>query len=232
MGLDVRFWLSRAVILIVAFGLVSSGIGESLAAKPAQSTATCPTGSAQVVLDPGHGGTDPGAINQTYGLVEKEQTLLVAQQAATLLSKSGYSVALTRYDNETSLGNSERGEIANACGAQVFVSIHFNSSTSPDPNYTKTFWGKRRKDEVFSQHMNAALFPALQSYNGTPTNLGNGGTGQFATGSLLQATMPSTLAETVFLSNPEEAGRLADGTGGRQTQIAQSLATGVATWLG
>ena len=79
--------------------------------------------------------------------------------------------------------------------------------------------------------MHDALWPALATYGTQTTNLTDGGVGQFATGSLLQAEMPSTLVESVFLSNPEEAGRLTDGTGARQNQIAGAIATGVTDWM-
>ncbi len=112
-------------------------------------------------------------------------------------------------------------------------SVHFNASTDAGVNYTQTFWGKRRKDEAFAQHMNAAIWPALESdTGGNLTNLTNGGTWQFATGSLLQATMPSTLVETVFLSNNEEARRLAAPDGTRLEQIAGAIASGAAGWVG
>lgn len=231
----------RLRVRMLSLGLIAAllasnlaGLGGATAAKPSRpgTDPSCPVeGGAQIVLDPGHGGSDSGAVNGELGLVEKDLNLWVAQRAAQLLSGT-YTVALTR-SGDQELGNSERGKIANVCGAQAFVSIHFNSSNDETINYTKTFWGKRRKDEAFSQHMNQVIFPALQhDAQDNLTNLENGGTWQFATGSLLQADAPSTLVEAVFLSNPEEAGRLADGTGSRQAQIAQAIAAGAAGWLG
>ena len=214
---------SRLLVLAFTTALLLGPIGRA----PVVHAASCPTGTATVVLDPGHGGADPGASNAAFGLVEKELTLRVAQQAAAVLQGQGITVALTRADNATGLGNSARGEIANACGAEVFVSIHFNSSTTAGVNDTKTFWGKKRKDLDFSRHLSGALAPALMP----GTNLTNGGVGQFATGSLLQSTMPGTLAETVFLSNAEEAARLANSDGARVAQIANAIATGVSGWL-
>lgn len=224
----------RGVVFLVAAWIAVIGMlapAELAQAGPppgkgGNTTVQCPvSGPVDVVLDPGHGGTDPGA--HYFGLIAKEQNLIVAQQAAAVLEGQGISTALTRSDNDTTLGNSERGEIANACGAQIFVTIHFNASTNPDVNYTQTFWGKRRKDEAFSWTMHDALWPALSLYGETPVSLSDGGVGQFATGSLLQADMPGTLVETVFLSNPDEAYRLSDGTGNRQVQIAEAVASGV-----
>jgi N-acetylmuramoyl-L-alanine amidase len=202
------------------------GGGLWVGATPAQAKpvpgATCPTGGAQVVLDPGHGGADTGAINATYGLQEKTLTLEIASRAAGILQAHGYTVALTR-TSDVALGNSERGAIANACGAAVFVEIHLNGSSDPAVDYTQTFWGKRRKDLAFSQTMSGAL-DAL----GIP----NKGVGQFANGGLLTATMPSTLAETVFVTSDYEGQLLADPSSGRLDQIAAAIAAGVANWLG
>ncbi|CAN5844182.1 MAG: N-acetylmuramoyl-L-alanine amidase [Chloroflexia bacterium] len=147
----------------------------------------------------------------------------IAFQTMMILESNGYTVALTRYDNDTALDNSERGAIANACGASVFVEIHLNDSTDPSVNFTSNFYGKKNKDLAFSQTMNDAL---------SSLGIQNNGVGQFANGGLLHADMPSTLVEAVFLTNTDEAKSLSDGTGGRQGQIAQAIANGVLAQIG
>jgi len=224
------FTMRRLLTLFFVIGLLASPVAvqRGSAAPPSQGGVACPVaGGARVVLDPGHGGSDSGATATLANgsvLREKDLNLDVANRAASFLTAQGVSVALTRY-GDTALGNSERGDIANACGASVLVLIHFNASSDSAINYTKTFWGKKRKDLDFSTHMNAALAAGI-------SGVANGGVGQFAHGALLQATMPSTLAETVFLSNPAEAERLGDGTGARQREIAAALAAGIASWPG
>ena len=156
------------------------------------------------------------------GRVEKDLTLEIARRAAEMLS--GYSVALTRY-GDAALGNSERGEVANACGALVFVEIHLNGSSNPDTDYTQTFWGKKNKDLAFSRVMHDALVANLP-------DVGDNGVGQFANGGLLTASMPSTLAETVFITSDREGALLADPNSGRIDQIAAGIAAGVQGWLG
>jgi N-acetylmuramoyl-L-alanine amidase len=160
-----------------------------------------------------------------YHLDEAVQNLDIALRAKDLIAAQGYRVCLTRTDSSTNPGNTERAQYANSVGAKVLVLIHLNWSSNPSVNYTKTYWGKKNKDLAFSQAINKALFPAL-GYNVT-----NGGVGQFASGALLKSTMPSTLAETVFLSNNDEAARLADPSGSRQQQIAGALANGILTWM-
>lgn len=212
-----RIWRTTGIVVLV---LTLVGTPAALAKGRPGSGPSCPVaGGAQVVLDPGHGGSDTGAYNSTYGVYEKDLTLQIAQLTAGILG-SHYSVALTR-DSDVELGNSERGEIANACGASVFVEIHVNGSSDPTVDFTQTFWGKKRKDQDFAVTMDNAM-----NSLGIPNN----GAGQFANGGLLTATMPSTLVEAVFLTNDDEANRLVNGT--RQDEIAQAIAAGVETWLG
>lgn len=181
---------------------------------------TCPTGSARVVLDPGHGGGDPGAVKETYALFERILTLEVTERTAALLRDDGYTVALTRESGDAELANSERGEIANACGADVFVEIHLNASLDTTVDYTQAFWAVKEKDLAFSLVMADAL-GAL----GIPVSAVD----RFDNGGLIRAKMPSVLVEGVFLTNGDEAKDLANGT--RQESIARAIAGGIDTWL-
>ena len=184
-------------------------------------SAECPLPSAQVVLDPGHGGPDPGAVNDEFGLREADLTLVIANRVAEILrADHGYSVALTRQDTGTELGNSQRGAIANACAAELFVEIHLNASVDASVDYAQAFWAVKEKDLVFSQVMNTAL-AAL----GIPVNTVD----RFDNGGLLFAKMPSALVEAVFLSNPTEADALRQPA--RREEIAQAITAGIVTWF-
>lgn len=208
-------------VLVTVLIAMTTIIGPAVTRVAIQSDDVCPSGTAQVVLDPGHGGSDTGALNSIYGLYEKSVNLEVAQRTAMILRETyGYRVALTREDNETELGNSQRGAIANACQALVFVEIHMNASSDPSVDYTQTFWGEKEKDLAFSQTMILAL-----SALGIPS----AGIDRFDNGGLLRARMPSVLVEAVFLSNMDEAKDLANGT--RQEGISQAVATGVDVWI-
>jgi N-acetylmuramoyl-L-alanine amidase len=84
----------------------------------------------KVVIDPGHGGKDPGATGMD-GLEEKELTLSVAKRLAALLrAEPGIDVALTRSDDRY-LTLEERTGFANAQSADLFVSVHGNASVNP-----------------------------------------------------------------------------------------------------
>ena len=85
-----------------------------------------------IVLDPGHGGTDPGMENKSLRIQEKVLALDVALRLEKLLKAEGYSVVLTRRDDRQLAPTKEadlqrRAIIANAAGADLFLSIHFNS---------------------------------------------------------------------------------------------------------
>jgi N-acetylmuramoyl-L-alanine amidase len=79
-----------------------------------------------IVIDPGHGGVDPGTIGQS-GVYEKTLTLAAARQLKSRLEATGrYRVKLTR-ERDISLGLAERREIARAAEADLFVSLHADS---------------------------------------------------------------------------------------------------------
>src|SRR4028119_2365202 len=121
-----------------------------------------------VVLDAGHGGTDSGSVNKTYGLTEKAETLKVAYQLKALLVEDGYSVCMTRTTNEETLSNSDRYTYANTTGAKILVSIHMNGSTNAATDYTTTLFGKWRKDKALAQTMFQSL-STLPAASGTET---------------------------------------------------------------
>ena len=86
-------------------------------------------GNFVVVLDPGHGGSDPGAANSKFGLKESDINYKIAIYAKEELEKyEGVKVYLTRYANNPSIY--DRGEFAKNYNADLVVSIHINSSTS------------------------------------------------------------------------------------------------------
>jgi N-acetylmuramoyl-L-alanine amidase len=177
-----------------------------------------------VCVDAGHGGTDPGAVH--FGLREKDLTLDIAQRLRTLLLAANYNVVMTRTGDQ-SLGNTDRANICNAGRADSVISIHLNASSDPSVDYFKAFYGKLNKDRDFTQAI-------WDRYSLTRPNssepLPKSSIAQFASGLLLKANAPACLAETVFLSNPDEARALSDGAGNRQQQIAQELFNGLDAW--
>ena len=99
-----------------------SGTRAGAAAAPAVPAKSLPV----IVLDPGHGGVEPGAIGPS-GLEEKDLTLDLARRLKTLLERQGNTVVLTR-DDDRVLPLDDRTAIANHNRAVLFLSIHLNSS--------------------------------------------------------------------------------------------------------
>ena len=85
----------------------------------------------RIMVDPGHGGKDPGALRSRVR--EKELNLAVSKELYKLLQKGGFEVKITR-DNDTFIPLSERSKKANTFKADLFVSIHTNSSKNKNAN--------------------------------------------------------------------------------------------------
>jgi N-acetylmuramoyl-L-alanine amidase len=92
----------------------------------------------RVVLDPGHGGEDPGAIG-VQGAKEKDVVLAIAQQVRSLLQGADVDVLLTRR-RDTYVSLAERTSIANRFAADAFVSIHANAAPGPLPSGIETYY--------------------------------------------------------------------------------------------
>ena len=217
-----RVWATVMAAILAAIVLTTAAFatGAGAQAQPC---------SGKVILDPGHGGTDPGAVNTKYGLTEKEQNLDVANRLKALLVTDGCTVYMTRILNSQTLSNNDRYTYANAKGADVLVSIHMNGSTNPSTDYTTTLFGKWRKDKELANTVFGSL-STLPAANGTGT-IGTRMPYSFASGVLLKSNMPATIAETVFITSDREGQLLSNGTGARQQQIAEALGVGIENYL-
>lgn len=104
----------------------------------------------RVVLDPGHGGHDPGAVGPS-GLREKDVTLDIAHRAAPLLARElGISTLLTR-DTDDFVALPERTARANAFQADLFISIHCNASEHAESTGIMTFILDESRDALAAQ---------------------------------------------------------------------------------
>ena len=107
-----------------------------------------------IVIDPGHGGKDPGAVSES-GLQEKELVLDISKQLKSLLESSGaYHVFMTR-ETDVYLPLKDRTAFANQKGADVFISVHINSSENSSARGIETYYLSLASDE--EARMTAAL---------------------------------------------------------------------------
>jgi N-acetylmuramoyl-L-alanine amidase len=101
----------------------------------------------KIVLDPGHGGKDPGAIG-VGGVMEKDVVLKVAHKlAAKLKREMGIKVVLTRTDDRF-IALEDRTAMANAEDADVFISLHMNASHNGEARGVETYYLDNTTDEA------------------------------------------------------------------------------------
>lgn len=194
-----------------------------------------------IVLDPGHGGRDPGAIGPG-GLQEKAVTLAVAQRVADLLAQQGAGrVILTRND-DSYVGLTERTALAAQVGAAVFVSIHMNACSNPAKDGTATYYvsaagvdsavqyqGVSRGMAEQRQQESARLASCIQAELVRRLGLPDDGIRQANFVVLRTATMPAVLVEVAYISNPQEEAQMT--TDGFITNAAQGIAQGIIDYL-
>ncbi|HEY7559291.1 MAG TPA: N-acetylmuramoyl-L-alanine amidase [Candidatus Binatia bacterium] len=105
------------------------------------------TGIRKIVLDPGHGGKDPGAIG-VGGVAEKDIVLSVAKKLADRLRRDmGIEVVLTRTDDRF-IPLEDRTAVANAQDADLFISLHMNASHNGDARGIETYYLDNTTDEA------------------------------------------------------------------------------------
>ncbi|MDD3905832.1 MAG: N-acetylmuramoyl-L-alanine amidase [Candidatus Omnitrophica bacterium] len=124
--------IMRDGVLFVPMALVKNNMGPVMG-RPA--VAILPKEEAgpkrffikSIVIDAGHGGKDPGALGRRSRLREKDMTLRAARKLKSLLEDAGIRVIMTR-DSDVFIPLETRSSIANRSGADLFVSVHINSS--------------------------------------------------------------------------------------------------------
>ncbi|GAB6138856.1 N-acetylmuramoyl-L-alanine amidase [Halanaerobaculum tunisiense] len=171
----------------------------------------------RIVVDPGHGGMDPGAIGPE-GVKEKTVNYQIAAKVNRLFQQEGFRTQLTRdQDQFQTLAN--RSQQANNWGADAFVSIHANSNPRAEISGSSTYahW--------YASEKNWALAWYVQSELQQVAGLMDKGL-KAANFSVLRKTeMPAILVETAFLSNPREEELLASDD--FQQQVAQGIVAGI-----
>ena len=196
----------------------------------------------KIVIDAGHGGKDPGKIN-TRGMREKTYALDIARRLQRTLTARGYNVIMTRSRDEF-LELSERAERANAVGADVFVSLHFNAAGSTSARGIETFMltpvgeasfaAKNVKTDAdpgnAKDAWNLLLAYKVHSALVNKIDAENRGVKCMNLAVLRPLKCPGILVECGFFTNASEAALIA--TTNRREQIAQGIADGISAYAG
>jgi len=171
-----------------------------------------------IVLDAGHGGSDPGA--QRSGVSEKDLTMQITNQLKKRLIQLGARVVMTRSD-DTFVSLEDRVKITNENQPDLFVSIHINALESTTSIYGIETYYQTEQSRPLANAIHQQLVQGL----GVPDR-----SVRKARFYVINHTpVPAILAEVGFISNPQERENL--GSGDYQTKIADSVSAGIAQYL-
>lgn len=185
-----------------------------------------------ICIDPGHGGTDVGAIGHIGGkdVYEKNITLSIALPLRDMLTSAGAKVVMTRDTDKDVYGPwadadpelQARCDIANEAHADAFVSIHIDSFSNSSVDGTTAYYNaKSSKDLLLAQMMHQATMNSLSIPDrGVKSN-------DFYVN--VYTTMPSVLMEMGFITNDHRVKMLTSSWGPRG--IAQSLFNGLVNYF-
>jgi N-acetylmuramoyl-L-alanine amidase len=171
-----------------------------------------------IVIDPGHGGVDLGAVSSN-GIAEKHLTLSTAKKIAYLLNAAGATVYLTR-DKDRTVGIRDIVDFANKAKADIFISIHYNYSSLKKASGTETYYYNRRSRDL-ALALHTSLIHGIRRRDR--------GLRRMTYYTIHHTNMPAVLVEPLYISNAEEA-KLASSPG-FQAEIARDIVKGVKAYF-
>lgn len=184
-----------------------------------------PPAEVTVVVDPGHGGAETGAMSP-HNLREAELNLALAKNVRDALRKRGFRVVLTR-EGDDAVGLYERPKVAHAQGADAFVSIHHNAPPlDVDPRGVRyhSVYAWNAIGEALARAVNVRMAAAFGDA------LADGGVRHANFAVTRNPEIPSCLVETDFLTTPE--GEIDCWSPARRRKVADAIAAGIADWCG
>lgn len=171
-----------------------------------------------IVIDPGHGGKDPGTVRGN--LVEKDVTHTVAQLVYDLLSDAGVACELTREGDET-LDLETRGSLSEKFGASLVVSLHVNSFDDPQTDGALFFyWPENLRGQSICNRLAASFPPELRNRN--PVRAATRSEWPRVRNVLSQHDATAILIEMGFATNERDRAYLLSGVG--QLHVAEAIA--------
>ena len=178
-------------------------------------------GNFRVVLDPGHGGRDPGAIG-IGGTREKDVVLDVSRQVAAHLRSKGVQVVMTR-NRDVTVDLPPRARLANRSKPDAFVSIHANaiSMRRPEVNGLETFYFQSFQGKKLASSIHNSILRTVRRKNR--------GVREARFYVIRRTAMPASLVELGFLTGRLDAADLADPAHRRQLSLA--IAVGILNYL-
>jgi N-acetylmuramoyl-L-alanine amidase len=171
-----------------------------------------------VVVDPGHGGGDPGERGPN-GVVEADMCWDIARRLASRLAMAGARVRFTRSE-ANGVDESERAQRANSMGGELFISLHLNSHHEPTAEGASTYYFRTsRTGALLAEHVQNELAElGLRDCRCHPSYYPI----------LKETRMPAILVEPAHVTNPDDTKRLDDP--GFREAIAGAIARAVASY--
>ena len=179
----------------------------------------------RVVIDPGHGGHDPGAVRD--GVLEKELNLRLATRVADLLKEAGFTVILTR-NGDQFVSLDDRADRVRQENGDIFLSFHQNASSNPAASGVEIFFAPQNRYAQASMHLAHVIQLGIIGRNGglgTPMDRGIKRAGFRV---LRKADCPAILLECGFISNVQDREKLVQEE--YLNALAETIATGVAIY--
>jgi N-acetylmuramoyl-L-alanine amidase len=183
------------------------------------------SGKPVVVLDAGHGGTEPGAVSLT-GRLEKEFNLAVVLKTGDLLKQAGLVEVVYTRTGDTTIGLQGRVKVAEAAGASLFISVHGNSLPVTYPNREKV----NGSETYYSRSESLPLAQIMHKHLVAGTGFQDRGVRSKSLHVTRETSMPAVLLEAGYLTNSgNEAGMYGEQL---QDSLAREIAAGIYEYLG
>lgn len=198
----------------------------------------------RIMIDPGHGGKDPGTINKGLKLYEKNLTLDLSARVERLLRAKGYEVFLTRRDDQF-ISLAERAAMANRAKVDLFLSLHFNAAGSAQVEGIETFAFTPRNQPSTARSQvgpsdrkvyqgneqdawNALLAYEIQRAMVAIPRAKDRGIKRARWDVLTNLGCPGVLIESGFVSHPREARDI--GSAAYRDRLAEAIVAGVESY--
>ncbi|GAB4326318.1 MAG: hypothetical protein OHK0047_11620 [Leptolyngbyaceae cyanobacterium] len=207
---------------VTATGVQPTPVNPGLRLPRSLSTgpSTVPNGRRVVVIDPGHGGPDPGAVG-IGGLRETDIVLDISQQVTSLLEQQGITVVLTR-NGEYDLGLEPRVQMAERANATIFVSIHANAMPANRSDISGI--------ETYYYNTGKQLAQVIHQTILEDTGARDRRVRQARFYVIRRTSMPAVLLEVGFVTGVEDAAQLS--TPAYRSRMAAAIARGILRYLG
>lgn len=171
----------------------------------------------KICVDPGHGGSDPGAVGRVpYELMEKDANLSIALILEQALIDKGHSVYMTRRIDRT-LSLPARSNYANRKNVELFASVHCNSAANTTAEGIETWiYPSSQTGRSYAQNVQSSLVETFPDHKDRGVKEAN-----FHV--LRETNMPAILVECEFISNADQLVFLSNGE--NQQKIAEAIAS-------